>query len=97
MNTPIDNIAYYDEFAEVYNCDFASDMGWNYPQVIADLYLEIASAKDLPIADIGCSTGLVAEGLRIAPDSIDGFDISPEMLRIAESKSEPIREFQTLK
>lgn len=87
LKTPIDNIAYYDEFAEVYDHDFASDMGWNYPQAIADIYLEIATAEDLPIADIGCGTGLVAERLGLARDSIDGFDISPEMLRIAESKS----------
>lgn len=87
LKTPADNTSYYDEFAGVYDHDFAHDMGWNYPQAIADLYSEIATDEDVPIADIGCGTGLVAEGLEVSPDVIDGFDISGKMLEIAESKS----------
>jgi predicted TPR repeat methyltransferase len=87
LKTPTDNISYYDEFAVVYDHDFARDMGWNYPQAIADLYSEIATDEDLPIADIGCGTGLVAEEMEVPRDVIDGFDISSRMLEIAEDKS----------
>jgi len=87
LKTPSDNISYYDEFAAVYDHDFAQDMGWNYPQSIAELYSEIATDEDLPIADIGCGTGLVAECMGVSRDAIDGFDISSRMLEIAEDKT----------
>jgi SAM-dependent methyltransferase len=87
LKTPADNVSYYDEFALTYDGDFAQDMGWNYPRAIADIYSNIAAAEDVPIADIGCGTGLVAVELKMSRDIIDGFDISPEMLRLAEDKS----------
>ena len=87
LKTPSDNITYYDEFAANYDSDFAQDMGWNYPRAIADIYSDVATAEDIPIADIGCGTGLVALELNMSRDLIDGFDISPEMLRLAEDKS----------
>jgi predicted TPR repeat methyltransferase len=59
----------------------------DYPRAIADIYSEIACAEDVPIADIGCGTGLVAEQLKMSRDIIDGFDVSPEMPRLAEDKS----------
>ena len=87
LKTPADNVSYYDEFAPTYDSDFAQDMGWDYPRVIADIYSSIATAKDVPVADIGCGTGLVAVALNMSRDIIDGFDISPEMLRLAKVKS----------
>lgn len=87
LETPADNISYYDEFAATYDSNFAQDMGWDYPRAIADIYSNIAAAEDVPIADIGCGTGLVAEEPKMPRDFIDGFDISPEMLQIAENKS----------
>ena len=87
LQTPEDNVAYYDEFATIYDIDFAQDMGWDYPRAIAGIYADIAESTDVPIADIGCGTGLVAAELRVSRDTIDGFDISPEMLRIAKTKT----------
>ena len=87
LKTPADNISYYDEFAATYDSDFVQDMGWNYPRAIADIYSDIAAAEDLPIADIGCGTGLIAVELKMSREIIDGFDISPEMLRLAQDKS----------
>ncbi|MFT5506918.1 MAG: putative TPR repeat methyltransferase [Gammaproteobacteria bacterium] len=87
LQTPDDNIAYYDQFATVYDDEFALDMGWCYPQAIAEVFLELALPGDLPVADIGCGTGLIADHLNIAADTIEGFDISAAMLSVAEKKA----------
>lgn len=87
LSSPEDNANYYDEFASTYDTDFAREMGWQYPKAIADIYREAANESDLPIADIGCGTGLVAEKLGLPSEAIDGMDISPEMLQIAEQKN----------
>ncbi len=86
LKTPDDNVAYYDAFAPTYDSDFAAQLGWNTPKVIAKAYL--AQAKgDVPIADIGCGTGFVATELNLPREHIDGMDISPEMLAIATQKN----------
>ena len=72
LATPDDNKAYYDEFASTYDDDFATALGWHYPQAIASIYRDQATDQDRPIADVGCGTGLVAEALGYAPDDIDG-------------------------
>lgn len=87
LETPRDNETYYDEFASTYDSDFAAALGWEYPKAIASIYREHATSADLPIADIGCGTGLVAEALNCKPDEIDGIDISEEMLERARGKS----------
>jgi len=87
LATPQDNISYYNEFAETYDAEFASALGWEYPNAIANVYRDYASSNDLPIADIGCGTGLVAEALGCNPSQIDGIDISEEMLETARGKS----------
>ncbi len=86
LSTPEDNVDYYDAFASSYDTDFADTLGWHYPAAIAVAYRDAATANDIPIADIGCGTGLVASALNFPREQIDGIDISPEMLRIAEEK-----------
>ena len=104
LQSPADNIAYYNRFAAAYDSEFALDMGWRYPQAIAEIYKEQATAEDLPIADIGCGTGLIADYIKVSAESIEGFDISDEMLRVTAGKStygkllrvditEPLEEF----
>ncbi|SLN62016.1 Methyltransferase domain protein [Roseovarius albus] len=87
LATPTDNKAYYNEFAETYDAEFANALGWEYPNAIATVYRENADSDHLPIADIGCGTGLVAEALGFKPDHIDGIDISEEMLATPRKKS----------
>ncbi len=87
LKSPADNVAYYRAMAEAYDGDFAVNLGWAYPHSIALAYQRQALPTDLPVADIGCGTGFVAAELRLAPDQIDGMDISPDMLAIAKTKS----------
>ncbi len=86
LKSPDDNVAYYNAFAPTYDSDFAAQLGWNTPHVIAKAYF--AQAKgEVPIADIGCGTGYVATELKVPREHIDGMDISPEMLAIAAGKN----------
>lgn len=86
LSTPEDNVDYYDAFASTYDAEFADALGWHYPAAIVATYRDAASQTDTPIADIGCGTGLVASALNLPREQVDGIDISPEMLRIAEEK-----------
>lgn len=86
IETPDDSVAYYRDFASLYDDSFAAALGYVYPQVIADHFAKTARATDVPVADIGCGTGLVAEALGLPPADIEGFDISPDMLEISRAK-----------
>jgi len=86
LKTADDNIRYYRDFAPLYDSRFAHDLGYCYPAAIARVYRQHATAADMPIADIGCGTGLVAAEIACRPNEIDGLDISPDMLAAASAK-----------
>ena len=85
LETPEDNIAYYDSLAATYDTDFMERLGYHYPRAIAAIYQD--SGKQTPVADIGCGTGAVAAALGLPAEQIDGMDISAEMLAIAGQKA----------
>ncbi|MCB1379232.1 MAG: class I SAM-dependent methyltransferase [Alphaproteobacteria bacterium] len=86
LSTPADNIAYYNRFAAHYDKDFVEEMGYRYPEIIAEAYHRISHVSDVPVADVGCGTGRGAIALGLAPEKIDGIDISPEMLAVAAKR-----------
>ena len=91
LETPADNLALYRHWAETYDVEFAQKRGYQYPQKIADIYFHHARPDDTPILDVGSGTGLVATALQErqvinARLTIDGVDISPEMLAISRTK-----------
>ncbi len=87
LSSAADNSNYYDAFASTYDRDFADGLGYVIPRTIADVFNTLASESDYPVADIGCGTGLVALELGIEKTQIDGFDISREMLDVADTKN----------
>ena len=95
VKTVEDNIEYYRDFADIYDTEFADNMGYVYPAVIAEVFAHHRKPSDAPIADIGCGTGLVASVLRTHNINqnkndlleIDGIDISKEMLNAAREKN----------
>ncbi|WP_434054056.1 MAG: class I SAM-dependent methyltransferase [Roseibium sp.] len=87
LSTPEDNKAYYRDFAETYDGDFADALGFILPEAIARIYTAKARPGDVPVADIGCGTGLIAEALGLPAAQVDGMDISAEMLERATAKA----------
>ena len=86
IKTADENLAYYKDFANHYDAEFATKLGYVYPAMIANFYHKYATETDYPIADIGCGTGLVAEALKLSQSHIHGFDISPAMLDQSAAK-----------
>lgn len=80
LTSPEDNLAYYREFAARYDTDFVEALGYSYAATVAGIYRDLARPQDVPVADIGCGTGLVGAALGAV---VDGMDISPEMLELA--------------
>ena len=73
----------YGNWAKTYDSSFGDGWGYIAPREIAAIYRAEASG-DEPVLDIGAGTGLVAESL--SGLVVDGIDITPEMLEIAEEK-----------
>ncbi len=77
----------YREWADTYDNELAQNE-YITPIRTAKALATFASNKSTPILDFGCGTGLSAEALlSYGFSSIDGFDISSEMIEIARGKS----------
>lgn len=84
--TPADNRVLYDEWAATYDADMAR---YNYVSaaVAAGFLAAHLADKDAVILDAGCGTGLGGAALRERGfATIDGVDISPQMLAQADAK-----------
>ncbi|WP_137700569.1 class I SAM-dependent DNA methyltransferase [Marimonas lutisalis] len=77
----------YSEWAETYEREL-SDNGYVTPQRIAAALAKFTKDPAAPLLDYGCGTGMSGEALRAAGFStIDGVDVTAEMLDIARAKS----------
>ena len=86
LESPEDNISYYDKLADSYDQDFADGLGYALPQAVAQTFRAISTGTDSPVIDVGCGTGLLADALDSPNLHIDGLDISDAMLRLAYEK-----------
>jgi predicted TPR repeat methyltransferase len=85
LQTPEDAKRLYADWAETYDQSFAQAMDFALPQKVAKAFAAAGGAG--PVLDFGCGTGLVGEELaRLGVGPIDGADLSPEMLAVAERK-----------
>lgn len=78
-----DNRTYYRDFADRYDSDFAEELGYSLAATVAAICRDLSGPLDVPVADIGCGTGLVGAALG---GEVDGTDISPEMLAVARRR-----------
>lgn len=88
LKTPEDNKELYAKWAATYESDFVANAGYQHPKVISELFhREVPEVQN--VIDIGAGTGLVGKYLKsFRPDiTIDGIDISPEMLAEAAKKN----------
>ena len=89
LETPDDNRNLYRNWASTYDDDFALRNKYVYPKSISSICAGLVGAtSQLSILDIGCGTGIVGTCLSelLITSIIDGVDISPEMLEVAQSK-----------
>lgn len=83
VKTPEDSRKLYAAWAATYNETFIMANDYVYPRTLAQKFDELISKTDIKtVVDIGCGTGAVGSFLANlrANLSLDGFDISPEML-----------------
>jgi len=76
----------YGKWASTYDADVFGAMGFTGSARIADLLASVLPDPAEQVLDLGCGTGAV--GVRLAElgvTTIDGVDLSPEMLAVAES------------
>lgn len=85
LNTPEDSVALYGDWATTYDTDFIDQSGYQ-------LHLEVAKAfavsgGTVPVLDMGAGTGACGQMLaQLDIGPIDGTDISPQMLEVAQTK-----------
>jgi SAM-dependent methyltransferase len=76
----------YKDWADTYDHDTVEGMGYVAPEVMADKIASLLQ-PDAVILDAGCGTGLAGEALAGRGfKTIDGMDISPDMLEVARAK-----------
>ena len=87
VRSPAEAIEVYRSWAEDYDADVFGTLGFTGTDRIADLLAAHVADRKAPVIDLGCGTG--AAGVRLRDHGfgvIDGLDISPEMLAVAERK-----------
>jgi len=77
----------YDAWAESYEAEVAKN-GYVTPGRCAAALAQFTDDKTAPVLDFGCGTGLSGLALKLAGfTTIDGVDLSPEMLAKAKDKN----------
>ena len=85
IKTSDDNARLYADWAKTYDASFAAQMHYTLPEAMAEAFL--AACGSAPVLDLGAGTGLLGQALAdrgVLP--LDGTDISPQMLAVAEDK-----------
>lgn len=84
VNSEIDSKTFYDEWAADYDADLIDEYGYSAPKITVNKFSTLLPNRESSIVDVGCGTGLVGKELaNQGYSNIDGYDISPEMLKIA--------------
>ncbi|WP_415920728.1 class I SAM-dependent DNA methyltransferase [Tateyamaria sp. SN6-1] len=87
--------ALYDDWAASYEAEVAEN-GYATPARCAEALKSFVDDPAAPILDFGCGTGLSGLALKLAGfDTIDGVDLSTEMLNAAAAKG-VYRDLQTI-
>merc|ERR1719231_877800 len=80
----------YDECAREYDEKYKATLGWDPAEYFIPVLQKAPNLKkDHTILDVGCGTGSLVKGLRDQgfTGRIEGFDISPEMVKICQERN----------
>ena len=78
--------ALYAEWAPTYDADVFGELGFTGSARIAELLVSVLPDPTVPVIDLGCGTGAVGRRLaQLGVTTVDGVDLSPEMLAVAAS------------
>ena len=87
--TPDDSRDLYGRWAATYDKTFVEDTKYVYPDKIAQVLAKhMPEDRSFTVIDVGCGTGALGEAIaKIRPKcEIEGVDISPAMLEVAQGK-----------
>ena len=85
LQTPQDSVRLYGDWAPDYDSGFAAEQDYQLHAHVARAFHRAGGQG--PVLDVGAGTGLCGEVLaRLGVGPVDGIDISPEMLAMAQSK-----------
>jgi predicted TPR repeat methyltransferase len=76
----------FDQYAPRFDQTLVDVLGYRVPELLAEAIARAHTGRFGLALDLGCGTGLMGERLRPLCDSLEGFDISAEMLRKARAK-----------
>lgn len=84
LKSPEQARALYRDWAATYDATMTDGLAYASPRRCADLLARHLAARSARILDIGCGTGLAGRELaRHGFTTIDGIDLSPDMLKFA--------------
>ncbi|MEM8686954.1 MAG: methyltransferase domain-containing protein [Pseudomonadota bacterium] len=87
LETPDQSLALYRDWADSYDDHLEQGLHYLSPRAVASIFAEYVDDPDVHILDVGCGTGLAGLAVRERGfNTLDGIDISPEMLRQADMK-----------
>src|ERR1700744_5526113 len=70
----------FDQYANHFDQHLTEVLGYQTPAHLDTMLRRVAPAADLDTVDLGCGTGLCAPYLRAYSRSLDGVDLSRQML-----------------
>ncbi len=87
LSSSAEALAFYRDWAKGYDRDVFETLRFTGTRRIAALLAEHAASKSVPVIDLGCGTGHLGQELATHGFStVDGLDLSPEMLAVAMAK-----------
>jgi predicted TPR repeat methyltransferase len=80
----------FDQYAPRFESHLTGQLDYRGPEIIMAALRAVCGATHRPLRfatalDLGCGTGLMARTIGAHVDAIDGVDISPEMVRLAQA------------
>ena len=87
LDTEEKSRALYRDWAQTYDQTMLQGLHYQSPQTVANLLAAHLPDRQAAVLDVGCGTGLLGQGLaRHGFGAIDGLDVSPEMMQVAQRR-----------